>query len=115
MFAAAIRTQGRLQTFIHTRAAQLDTGEVAQRAHGTSLTTWAITTLTHTHRFGPQEELRTTVRHGRYERDLWVSAIAFAPAAQQPGGQAVSLANRAGGIVVGKLGTAVVSAEELFT
>ena len=52
-----------------------------------------VLTLTHTHRFGPQEELRTTVRHGRYERDLWVSAIAFAPAAQQPGGQAVSLAN----------------------
>lgn len=59
VFAAAIRTQGRLQTFIHTRAAQLDTGEVAQRAHGTSLTTWAITTLTHTHR-----EAATLVKAG---------------------------------------------------
>jgi bifunctional ADP-heptose synthase (sugar kinase/adenylyltransferase) len=28
--------------------------------------------------------------------------------------EAVALANRAGGIVVGKLGTAVVTAEELF-
>ncbi len=59
VFAAAIRTQGRLQTFIHTRAAQLDTDEVAQRAHGTSLTTWAITTLTHTHR-----EAATLVKAG---------------------------------------------------
>ncbi|MEW6695567.1 putative TonB-dependent receptor BfrD [Tepidimonas thermarum] len=50
-------------------------------------------TLTHTHRFGPQEELRTTLRHGRYTRDLWASVIRFAAAAQQPDGQAVTLAN----------------------
>lgn len=53
-------------------------------------------TLTHTHRFGLQQELRTALRHGRYERDLWVSAIVFAPAAQQPGGQAISIANPPG-------------------
>lgn len=50
-------------------------------------------TLGHKHRFSAQEELQTTLRHGRYERDLWVSAIVFAPAAQQPGGTAVSLTN----------------------
>jgi catecholate siderophore receptor len=32
-------------------------------------------TLTHKHRFSAKEELQTTVRHGAYERDLWVSAI----------------------------------------
>jgi catecholate siderophore receptor len=51
-----------------------------------------VLTLTHTHRFAPDEELRTSLRHGRYERDLWVSAIGW-PAALQPGGQAVSLSN----------------------
>lgn len=49
--------------------------------------------LGHKHRFSAQEELQTTVRHGRYERDLWVSAIVWAPAAQQPGGTAISLTN----------------------
>jgi len=32
-------------------------------------------TLTHTHRFSPTQELRTTLRTGRYERDLWASAL----------------------------------------
>lgn len=49
--------------------------------------------LRHKHRFSAQEELQTTLRHGTYERDLWVSAIVWAPAAQQPGGTAVSLTN----------------------
>jgi catecholate siderophore receptor len=49
--------------------------------------------LGHKHRFSAQEELQTTLRHGRYERDLWVSAIVWAPAAQQPGGTAISLTN----------------------
>jgi bifunctional ADP-heptose synthase (sugar kinase/adenylyltransferase) len=35
-------------------------------------------------------------------------------AAGQPLPEAVAMANRAGGIVVGKLGTATVSYEELF-
>lgn len=48
---------------------------------------------THTHRFSRQEELRTSVRHGTYERDLWVSAIVFAGAAQQSNGQAIGLNN----------------------
>ncbi|RZI77688.1 MAG: TonB-dependent receptor, partial [Rubrivivax sp.] len=32
-------------------------------------------TLSHTHRFGGNRELKTVVRHGRYERDLWASVI----------------------------------------
>ncbi len=34
-------------------------------------------TLTHTHRLSPTSEIRTTLRHGRYVRDLWASAIRF--------------------------------------
>lgn len=49
--------------------------------------------LTHTHRFSAREELRTTLRHGTYERDLWVSAMVWTPAAQQPGGNAISISN----------------------
>lgn len=52
-----------------------------------------VATLSHTHRFSRTEELRTTLRHGQYERDLWISAIVWAPAAQQPGGTAVSITN----------------------
>jgi len=48
-------------------------------------------TLSHLHRFtSHQGELRTTFRAGTYERDQRASAIRFAPAAQQPGGQAVT-------------------------
>ncbi len=47
-------------------------------------------TLTHLHRFGGGAQLKTTLRHGRYERDLWASMIGFAPAANQPGGLAVT-------------------------
>lgn len=49
--------------------------------------------LGHKHRFSAQEELQTTVRHGTYERDLWVSAIGWANASLQPDGTAVSLTN----------------------
>ena len=37
----------------------------------------AYGTLSHVHRFGAGGELRTTLRHGRYERDLWASVIRF--------------------------------------
>lgn len=47
--------------------------------------------LGHKHRFGAQEELQTTLRHGSYERDLWVSAIRFGAAALQPDGMDISL------------------------
>ena len=47
-------------------------------------------TFSHTHRFDSQSELKTTVRHGSYERELLASAVRFAPAAQQPGGFAVT-------------------------
>jgi catecholate siderophore receptor len=49
-------------------------------------------TLTHVHRFGDNSQLKTSLRHGRYERDLWASAIGFAPAANQPGNVAVTSA-----------------------
>jgi catecholate siderophore receptor len=35
-------------------------------------------TFRHTHRFDPHTELKTTVRHGRFERELWASAVRFA-------------------------------------
>lgn len=38
--------------------------------------TWA--SVLHTHRFDGGGELRSQLRHGRYERDLWASAIRFA-------------------------------------
>ena len=48
-------------------------------------------TLSHLHRFAANRgELKTTFRAGSYERDQRASAIRFAPAAQQPGGQAVT-------------------------
>ncbi len=50
-------------------------------------------TATHTLRWSRQEQLRTTLRHGQYERDLWVSAIVWAPAAQQANGRAIGLDN----------------------
>ncbi len=50
-------------------------------------------TLSHIHRFSPNESLKTTLRHGRYERDLWATVVRFAAASAQPGGQAVSLTN----------------------
>ena len=34
-------------------------------------------TLGHTHRFSDGGELKTQLRHGRYERDLWASVIRF--------------------------------------
>ncbi|WP_082007526.1 TonB-dependent receptor [Tepidimonas taiwanensis] len=56
-----------------------------------------VLTLSHTHRFGPNEELRTTLRHGRYERDLWATVTSFCQnnATLCPG-QTVSLANPPG-------------------
>ena len=50
-------------------------------------------TLSHLHRFSQDSELKTTVRTGHYERDLLASAVRFVPAAQQPGGQAVTADN----------------------
>ena len=47
-------------------------------------------TLSHLHRFSQDSELKTTLRTGHYERDLLASAVRFAPAAQQPGGVAVT-------------------------
>lgn len=45
---------------------------------------------THTHRFADGGELRTALRIASYTRDQRASAIRFAPAAQQPGGLAVT-------------------------
>jgi catecholate siderophore receptor len=49
--------------------------------------------FSHTHRFDSSSELKTQVRHGHYERELLASAVRFAPAAQQPGGLAVTADN----------------------
>jgi len=46
--------------------------------------------------------------------DTVVAILATMLAAQLPLREAVAIANRAGGIVVGKFGTATVSYEELF-
>jgi len=35
-------------------------------------------TFSHTHRFDQDSELKTTLRHGRYERELWASVVRFA-------------------------------------
>ncbi len=37
-----------------------------------------VLTASHTHRFDRDTELKTTVRHGRYERELWSSVVRFA-------------------------------------
>lgn len=34
--------------------------------------------FSHKHRFSADSELKTTVRHGQYERDLWASVVRFA-------------------------------------
>lgn len=47
--------------------------------------------------------------------DTVIATLALTLAAGAPVVQAIELANRAGGIVVGKLGTATVTAEELFS
>jgi catecholate siderophore receptor len=46
--------------------------------------------LSHIHRFRNGDELRTAFRAGNYQRDQRASAIRFAAAALQPGGQAVT-------------------------
>ena len=46
--------------------------------------------LVHVHRFGEGRELRTALRVASYWRDQRASAIRFAPADQQPDGQAVT-------------------------
>lgn len=35
-------------------------------------------TISHVHRFGTDSQLKTQLRHGRYERDLWASVVRFA-------------------------------------
>jgi catecholate siderophore receptor len=46
--------------------------------------------FSHIHRFTPTRELKTTLRLARYTRDQRASAVRFAPAADQPNGQAVT-------------------------
>lgn len=46
-------------------------------------------TLSHVHRFDHPGQLKTTLRHGRYERDLLASVIRFAPTGGGGGGGAV--------------------------
>lgn len=49
-----------------------------------------LATLTHIHRFGPGSLLKTTLRSGRFDRDLRASAIRFAAANLQPDGLPVT-------------------------
>ncbi len=49
-----------------------------------------LVTLSHIHRFGAGSELKTALRAGTYSRDQRASAIRFAAANLQPGGQAVT-------------------------
>lgn len=46
--------------------------------------------FSHLHRFDQSSQIKTQVRHGRYERDLWASAVRFAGASSQPNGLAVT-------------------------
>lgn len=49
--------------------------------------------VSHTLRLSPREALKTSVRHGRYERDLWATVLSYGAAAMQPDGQAIGLNN----------------------
>jgi catecholate siderophore receptor len=68
----------------------------SDRNHGSASTL----TLQHTYRFSPSSELVTKVRKGEYERDQRSGAIRFAAAAQQPNGQAVTLASLSAATVI---------------
>ena len=63
-------------------------GMASDRNHGQASTF----TVAHTWRATRGHQLVTKLRYGRYERDLRASTIRLAPAAQQPGGVAASLA-----------------------
>lgn len=52
-----------------------------------------IATLTQTHRFDWDGELKTQVRYGEFTRDMRSGALRFAAAASQPGGNAANLQN----------------------
>jgi catecholate siderophore receptor len=64
-------------------------GLSSDRNHGSA----TQATVTHTHRFSPKVELVSKLRRGWYDRDLRASTVRFAPAAQQPGGVAATLAS----------------------
>ena len=59
-------------------------------ASDTNRTSTTQGNFSHTHRFAPDQELKTQVRIAEYDRDLRASAVRFASAAQQPGGVAVT-------------------------
>jgi catecholate siderophore receptor len=65
-----------------------------------SASTVGLGTFSHTHRFSPTSELKTTLRLGNYDRDLRASAIRFAAAALQPDGQAVTSSTFSAGSVL---------------
>lgn len=52
-----------------------------------------IATLSHTHRFGHDSELKTQARVGRFTRDMRASTIRLGNASLQPNGEAVTLEN----------------------
>jgi catecholate siderophore receptor len=71
----------------------VDTRAYYGLASDVSLGSATMGTLGHVHRFADRSEWRSTLRLGRYDRDLRASAVRFAPAAVQPGGVAVTQAN----------------------
>jgi catecholate siderophore receptor len=56
--------------------------------------------FSHLHRLDQQRQIKTQVRHGTYERDLWVSVVRFARADAQPRGLAVTPATLDGNTVL---------------
>ncbi|MDO9603637.1 TonB-dependent siderophore receptor [Hydrogenophaga sp.] len=60
----------------------------------------SFATFSHLHRFDQNSQIKTQVRHGTYERDLWASVVRFAGASAQPNGLAVSPATLNGNSVI---------------
>jgi catecholate siderophore receptor len=71
--------------------------------------------LMHIHRFGGGAELKTSLQHGRFERDLWASVIRFAGAAAQPDGQAVTPETLGPDTVLTRTGKGRVGVSDLTT
>ncbi len=68
-------------------------------------------TLTHTHRFGDGGELRTTLRQGRYERELWASVIRFGTT----NGAATTAANLSDATIIARTPKGRVSYSDITT
>ncbi len=61
-----------------------------------------VGSLSHTHRFSHDTELKTQIRMGSFKRDQRASTVRFANAASQPGGLAVDLSTFGPGTVINR-------------